>query len=128
MSKQIEERIVSMEFNNSSFEKNVKASMSTLEKLKQSLNFKGATKGLESIEKASSKVSFAPMNSAIDGVKVQFSGLQIAAATAMANITNSVVNAGKRIANEFTLKPITDGFHEYETQIGAIQTILSNTR
>ena len=52
MSKQVDERVVSMQFDNRQFESNVKTSMSTLEKLKQSLNFKDSAKGLESINSA----------------------------------------------------------------------------
>ena len=44
MSKQVDERVVSMQFDNRQFESNVKTSMSTLEKLKQSLNFKDSAK------------------------------------------------------------------------------------
>ena len=40
MSKTVDERVVSMQFDNRQFESNVKTSMSTLDKLKQSLNFK----------------------------------------------------------------------------------------
>ena len=58
MSKTIDEKVVSMEFDNSKFEGNVKTTMSTLDKLKQSLNFKGATKGLESVEAASRNLNW----------------------------------------------------------------------
>ena len=128
MSKTIDERVVSMEFDNKNFESNVKESMSTIDKLKQALNFKGATTGLEAIDTASKKVNFSAMGKAVDEIGVRFSGLQVIATTALANITNSVVNAGKQMLNSFTLQPITSGFQEYETQIGSIQTILSNTR
>ena len=43
MSKQIEERVVSMQFDNSRFERNVSQSMSTLDKLKQKLNLSGSS-------------------------------------------------------------------------------------
>ena len=49
------------------------------------------------------------------------------AVTALANITNSAVNAGKRIISALTIEPVRSGFEEYETQINAIQTILANT-
>ena len=39
MSKTIDNKVVSMEFDNSKFEKNVQTSMSTLDKLKKALNF-----------------------------------------------------------------------------------------
>lgn len=128
MSREIEERVVSMQFDNANFERNVKSSMSTLEKLRSALNFKGASKGIEAVEKASSKINFNGLTSAIDNVGVRFSSLQVIGTTALANITNAAVNAGRTMLNSLTLQPITSGFAEYETQIGSIQTILSNTR
>lgn len=128
MSKEVDERIVSMEFDNKNFENNVKTSMSTLDKLKQALRFKNADSGFKSIDNASKKINFNPMGSAIDAINVKFSNLQVVATTALANITNSVVNAGRNMVNQFAIQPITSGFQEYETQIGSIQTILSNTR
>ena len=47
MSKTVDERVVSMQFDNAQFEKNVSTSMSTLDKLKKSLNLEGASKGLD---------------------------------------------------------------------------------
>lgn len=44
MSRTIDERIVEMRFDNAQFEKNVATSMSTLDKLKKSLNFKNSSK------------------------------------------------------------------------------------
>ena len=46
MSRQVDEKVVSMKFDNKQFEANVKTSMGTIDKLKSSLNFKGASKGL----------------------------------------------------------------------------------
>ena len=128
MSREIEERVVSMQFDNANFERNVKSSMSTLEKLRSALNFKGASKGIEAVEKASNKINFNGLTSAIDNIGVRFSSLQVIGTTALANITNAAVNAGRTMLNSLTLQPITSGFAEYETQIGSIQTILSNTR
>lgn len=128
MSKQVDERVVSMEFDNSNFEKNVKGSMSTLERLKKALNFKGASKGLEAIDTASKKVNFSSMSNAVDQIGVKFSSMQVIATTALANITNAAVNAGRQMIDAVAIAPIRSGFQEYETQIGSIQTILSNTR
>ena len=128
MSKQVDERVVSMEFDNSNFEKNVKGSMSTLERLKEALNFKGASKGLEAIDSASKKVNFSSMSNAVDQIGVKFSSMQVIATTALANITNAAVNAGRQMIDAVAIAPIRSGFQEYETQIGSIQTILSNTR
>ena len=56
MSKTIDERVVEMRFDNKQFESNVQTSLSTIEKLKKSLDMDGATKGLESIDSAAKKV------------------------------------------------------------------------
>lgn len=128
MSTEVDNRVVSMQFDNSHFEKNVQTSVSTLEKLKQSLNLTGAAKGLENVNAAANGMNFGPLHRGVETVQAKFSALQVMAATALANITNSAVNAGKRIATSLTIEPIKTGFQEYETQIGAIQTILANTQ
>ena len=128
MSKVIDERVVEMRFDNRHFEQNVSQTMSTLDKLKQKLNFKGASKGLEDIGEATKKVDMHGLGSGIETVRAKFSALQIAGVTALVNITNSAVNAGKRMVNALTLEPIMSGFREYETQMNAVQTILANTQ
>lgn len=128
MSKTVDERIVSMQFDNKNFESNVKTSMSTLDKLKQALNFKNADASFKNIDASSKKINFSSMAGAIDSIGVKFSGLQVIAATALSNITNSVVNAGRNMVSQFAIQPITSGFQEYETQMKSIQTIMSNTR
>jgi tape measure domain-containing protein len=116
-----------MRFDNKDFEKNVQTTMSTLDKFKQKLNFNGASKGLENIEKSASKVNMSGLGSAVETVQAKFSKLEVMSVTALANITNSAVNAGKRIVDALTLEPVMSGFQEYETQINAVQTILANT-
>ena len=128
MSKQVDERVVSMQFDNAQFERNVRTSMSTLDKLKQKLNFKGTTDGLEKVGASVKKVNFTGLSSGIQTVQAQFSALEVIGVTALANITNQAVNAGKRMVNALTLEPVITGFKEYETQINAVQTILSNTK
>ena len=127
MSTTIDQRVVEMRFDNAQFENNVKTSMSTLEKLKQSLNLNGAAKGLESIGSAAKGVTFNGLGSAVESVHAKFSALEVMGVTALANITNSAVNAGKKITSALTIDPIKTGFQEYETQINAVQTILANT-
>lgn len=128
MSKTIDEKVVEMKFDNKNFESNVSNTLSTLDKLKQKLNLKGASKGLEEIQTASNKVNMSGMTGAIDTVQARFSALQVMGITALANITNAAVNAGKNIVSALTIQPVMDGFHEYETQINAVQTILANTQ
>ena len=128
MSKQIDERVVSMQFDNKQFEKNVSNTMSTLDKLKHSLRLDGASKGFDSINDAAKKVNLSPLGKAVEEVRVKFSALEVMGITALANITNSAINAGKRIASALTIQPITTGLQEYETQINAVQTIMANVK
>ena len=128
MSTTIDERVVEMRFDNKQFESNVQTSLSTLDRLKKSLNLSGAAKGFDEIDSASKKVNMNGLTNAVESVRLKFSALEVMAVTALANITNSALNAGKRIVSALTIDPIKTGFQEYETQIGAVQTILANTQ
>ena len=127
MSKTVDERVVEMRFDNKQFESNVQTSLSTISKLKQSLNLQGASKGLENVSAAAKSCNMSGLTGAVETVRMKFSALEVMAVTALANITNSAVNAGKRIVSALTIEPVKSGFEEYETQINAIQTILANT-
>lgn len=127
MSKTVDSRVVEMRFDNQNFESNVKTSMSTIDKLKQALKFDGVGKGFDNISSAAKNCNLNPLSSAVQTVGMKFSALQVMATTALANITNSAVNAGKQIVSALTIDPIKSGFQEYETQINAIQTVLANT-
>lgn len=128
MSTTIDERVVEMRFDNKQFESNVQTSLSTLDRLKKSLNLSGAAKGFDEIDSASKKVNMNGLANAVESVRLKFSALEVMAVTALANITNSALNAGKRIVSALAIDPIKTGFQEYETQIGAVQTILANTQ
>lgn len=128
MSKTIDQRVVEMRFDNANFEKNVSTSMSTLDKLKKSLKFEDSTKGFENISKAAGRVDMGGLSNGVESVRLKFSALEVMAVTALQNITNSALNAGKKIAYALTIEPITSGLQEYETQINATQTILANTQ
>lgn len=129
MSTTVDERVVEMRFDNKQFEQNIQTSLSSLDKLKKSLNLEGAAKGLETVNDAANKCSgnMSPLSNAVETVRVRFSALEVMAITALQNITNSALAAGKNLVSAFTIDPIKTGFEEYETQINAIQTILANT-
>ena len=127
MSKTVDERVVSMQFDNKHFESNVKTTMSTLDKLKKSLNLEKSAKGLENINAAAKNCNLSPMANAVESVKSKFSALEVMGITALANITNSAVNYGKRLISAFTVDPIRTGFNEFELKMGSIQTIMAST-
>ena len=127
MSKQVDERVVSMQFDNKQFESNVRTSMSTLDKLKQKLNLSGAAKGLEDVERSAKKIDFNPLANSAGVVAVKFSHMQATIQHRLNQLVDNTIAAARKITNAFTIDPVKSGFQEYETQIGAVQTILANT-
>lgn len=127
MSMTIDQYAVEMRFDNQHFEKNVSTSLSTLDKLKQSLNLTSSAKGLENLGNAAKNVDMRGLGGAVETVTAKFSALQVMGVTALANITNSAVNAGKRIVKSLTIDPVSTGFSEYELKMGSIQTIMAST-
>lgn len=122
MSKTIDDRVVQMEFDNSKFEGNVKTTMSTLEKLKQALNFKGVQDGAE---KSASNIS--TLGSTVQTVGARFSSLEVIGITALSNITNKAINAGEQMLKSLTIEPVSSGFQEYELKMDSIRTIMAST-
>ena len=127
MSKTVDERVVEMRFDNKQFEQNVQTSLSTLDKLKRSLNLDGAAKGLENVNSAAKNCNMSGLTSAVETVHAKFSAFEVMAVTALANITNSVINTGKQMLHSLTIEPISQGFEEYELKMGSIQTIMMST-
>jgi tape measure domain-containing protein len=128
MTTSVENKVVSLTFDNTSFQKRVGDTLSTLEKLKQSLNFSKSANSMNELQGAANKFNMGPMASAIEGVSAKFAALATIGITALANITNRAIDAGFSLAKSLSLKPIMDGFSEYETNMNSIQTILSNTK
>lgn len=147
----VDDRVVAMHFNNAQFEAAAKQSMSTLDKLKASLNMPGASKGLTDVSTASDKlkralhmpgaakglqdvqtasknVQLGHIASGVESLKQRFSTLSVVGTAALATLTTKAAMAGANIAKSLTISPVTDGFREYETQLNAVQTILANTQ
>ena len=127
MSKEVDERVVEMRFNNALFENKVQQTMRSLTALNEKLMFKGAEKGFEKVSDASEKVKFNALLNALDNLSQKFSAVEVIGVTALMRITNQAVDAGERLVKALSLDPIISGFQEYETQINAVQTILANT-
>ena len=127
MSTTIDQKVVEMRFDNQQFEKGIATSMNSIEKLEKSLDLRGATKGLENVESAARNCNMSGLSTAVDTVKTKFSALEVMGVTALMNITNSAVNAGKRIVSALTIDPVRSGFNEYELKMGSIQTMMSAT-
>lgn len=127
MSTTVDQKVVEMRFDNSNFEKNTQQTMSTLEKLKQSLKFTGATKGLEEIEQKQRGMKFEGLAAGIETVQMKFSAMEAIAFSVLNNITNRAVNAGLSIAKSLTIDPVATGYQEYEEKMGSVRTMLMSS-
>ena len=184
----IDERIVKMTFDNSSFEKGVGQTIKSLEKLNEVLKATGNADAVNNISKSmkdirtqlnnldfdalnkievkdsiwkkignalstagkglgnfisklnigksvdqlgsyfSNSVSGAKgLDTTVESITSRFSTLGVIGVTALANITNRVVNLGTEMLKSLTITPLTTGFSEYETKMNSISTILANT-
>lgn len=128
MSREVDQRVVEMQFDNAQFERETKKSLGTIEKLKASLNFGDASKSLDGITKAAAKLDLTPVSDGVDGVTMRFKALDVVAATVLSDITRKVENVASSVIKAFTIDPVKTGLAEYETQINSVQTILANTQ
>lgn len=123
----IETRVVQMKFDNAQFEAGVKTTMASLQALNKGLKLEGASKGLDDVGAASSRINLGPLGSAVQSIADKFKALSVVAIAVLANIATRAVDAGLKILKSFSFSPIMDGLHEYETNLNSIQTILANT-
>ena len=127
MSTVIDERIVEMKFNNSDFEKHAQESMSTLDKLKQSLKLESAGKSLDELSRSATSFNLDGVGNAVSTVQDKFSALSTIAVGALLRIGDQAVQTGERMLKSLTVDPIATGFQEYEQNMDSVQTIMAGT-
>lgn len=102
MSKVIDNRVVSMEFDNSQFEKNVQTSMKTLDNLNKTLDNLPETSGkglLSGFAKSAKNIDLSGISSGIDALNSKFSAFGIAGQEVIRDLTHSAINFGKSVWN-----------------------------
>lgn len=126
----VDNRIVNMQFNNAQFERGIAQSQKSLAAFDNKLNtsFKDSRRSMDDLKALSKGLSFDTITDGVNKIAHSFTlmgriGLQV-----MDDIAAKAIRTGKQLVSALTIDPVKSGFREYETQIGAIQTILSNTR
>lgn len=102
MSNVVERNVVEMQFDNSNFEKNVKESMSTIDKLKQALKFEESKEALTTFAKQLDNLDFSGLTDSIETIKNRFSNLGIVGATVVSRITNEMISGVAKITNSIS--------------------------
>lgn len=124
----VDERVVSMKFDNKQFEDGTKQTMASLDALNKGLKLEGATKGLTDVANAARNVSLGNIEQGVNSIADRFRAMSVIAITALANIANRAVETGFTLVKSLTVDPIKSGLEEYEINLNSIQTILSNTQ
>lgn len=116
MSREIDERVVSMKFENQQFEQGIKQSERSVTTFNNTLNNMG-TRG----------AALSSIANSVDTISSRFSALGIIGVTALQNITNKAIDAGAQLLKAFTIQPVSQGFNEYELKMNSVQTIMAST-
>lgn len=118
MSTLVDERVVEMRFDNSNFERNTRQTMSSLQKLKASLNFSGVSNSIKSF-------TMDPVVSSLATAEKSFSAWEIASITTISNITNRIVDLGVQLVKSLSVDNITAGWAKFTEQTKTTGTIIS---
>ena len=127
MSQEVDSRVVEMRFDNANFEKNTKQTISTIDRLMEKLQLKGAEKGFAKLDAAAENVDFATMQTSLDRLESKFSNLNIVATTALVSITNKFVDAGEKLVKSLSIDQVASGWDKYTEKTSNVQTIMNAT-
>ena len=123
----IEERVVSLKFNNGQFMNGVQDSLNGVKKLEEGLAFRGGVEGINQVSAAAKNLNFSEAQAGVAETTSRFSALQSIAFGALASIGGKITEIGSSMLSSFTVQPLIDGMKEYELQLNSVQTILANT-
>jgi tape measure domain-containing protein len=99
-----------------------------IDKTQAHLNQLGAGTTFTDIEAAADRTDMSGLSAAISSIGGQFTFLENIAANALGGIATNAAMKGASFAKSFALGPAIQGFQEYGTNLGSIQTILANTQ
>lgn len=127
MPKNVDEQVVQLMLDSKEFDKNARKSINNLDDLKKALEFEGASRGFENINRAAKKVDFSIMENGIQRVQNHFNLLESVANTVTERITNKVIDSGERMIKSLTIDQISSGWEQYAERTTAVQRIMSST-
>lgn len=106
MSRTIDDRVVEMQFDNGQFERNVAESMSTIDKLKQSLNFGG-------------------VGDSIGSLGQKFSAFETICVGALMRIGSQAVETGEQLIKSLSIDNISAGWEKFGEKTRSVGTLVS---
>lgn len=127
-SKQTDEQIIKMRFDNQQFERNARKSLDTITDLKKSMKFDDIGKDFDKITRASKNVDLSGLVDNVDRLNKRFTVLGATIYNEIQGAVNKSIGVIKNLYAEINTVPMKTGLSEYETQINSIQTIWANTK
>jgi len=100
--------VVSLTFDNADFMRGVEETLAKLNELKGALNFTNTGGIFGDLQGAADNVNLEGISGAVDNISSKFSAMGAVAFSALQNLTNSAIDAGKRIAGSI-IDPIIEG-------------------
>ena len=95
--KEYDDRIVRMGFDNAKFETNAAKTMSTLDKLNEKLKLKGASEGSSNVQKEINSIDFSSLERAIARIESRFSTMGIVGMNVINKITDGITGSVKQL-------------------------------
>lgn len=127
MSREVDERVVQMRFDNAQFEHKVDKTIRSLEELNDSLQLKGAEKGFEMVQDAADELDFVPAMTAVEKLTDKFSALEVIGVTTLVRLTEKVEAAAERMIKSLSIDNVADGWNKYAQKTASVQTIVNAT-
>lgn len=124
---EVDNRIVSMKFDNAQFEKGVSTSIKSIGDLNKALEFEGVSDSFDKISRAANKIDFSGAEQNANNFFDNLSIKGIAKISLISNLISDVYTKGKKLINDIFVAPRKDGFNEYELKMGSVQTIIAST-
>lgn len=128
MANSVDERVVSMKFDNGQFEEGAKESMSTIDKLLAKLKLTDSAEGFSNLDKAAKGIDLSGISSGVDAAASKFNALETMAVGALLSIGRQVSELGINLVKSLSVDQINAGLNEYEQKMGSVQTLLYNAK
>lgn len=120
----IDEKIVSMQFDNSEFDPEIKKSQKTLNEFEKSLDGKAFEKYADKLNGE----NFSRLQTSLSNLGNSFKSVELVVAGALMNMGAKIENFVSSGLKKMTLDPVTQGWTGYADKISSVQTIMAATR
>ncbi len=118
----IDERVAKITFDNKKFEKNVKKSMSTIDKLKSKMNFKNVTNGLND---NFGTVDTSPLENAVSKVSLKMSMFQHLSFNFLDQLSKKIIYVGEKLVKNLSIDNIAAGWQKFSDKTTSVSTLMA---